>query len=219
MSTYGHSALNICRAYSTDTCDIRNFVCRGEKWYFSGFFFPINVENCALSSMCWIIKELSSSAKYIRQYSAPFRRVIVKCNVVFFGILNNHCRAKCYKAEAECLITWMSQRPHFIKKCVFESLQSFFANSVKSRKWWRWKFCFFSFRNRAQHLGYGENNSSVSNSVLLTALNSILKEMYMWSAGCRMHKNPHFKYTFISFTGTNESDKIGHFRNIKYSAW
>ena len=34
------------------SCDIRNFVRRGEKWWCFHLFFLINVENCALSPMC-----------------------------------------------------------------------------------------------------------------------------------------------------------------------
>ena len=32
MSKYGHNALNIRHATQQISCDIRNFVCRGQKW-------------------------------------------------------------------------------------------------------------------------------------------------------------------------------------------
>ena len=52
VSKYGHSALKFVERAQQISCDIRNFVCRGEKWWFFQHFFSINVENCALSSMC-----------------------------------------------------------------------------------------------------------------------------------------------------------------------
>ena len=55
MSKYGHSALNIRRTYSTLIYPaIYVILCVAEKnsSFSSFFFFSINVENCALSSMC-----------------------------------------------------------------------------------------------------------------------------------------------------------------------
>ena len=43
------------------SCDIGHLCVAEKNGSFPSFFSPINVENCALSSMCWIIKQLSSS--------------------------------------------------------------------------------------------------------------------------------------------------------------
>ena len=95
MSKYGHSALNIRRAYSTDILWYTYFCASRRKVVvFPAFFFPTNVENCALSSICWIINNYPAQScgilpdfsqlglrprrLSIRRYSARFRRIIVK---------------------------------------------------------------------------------------------------------------------------------------------
>ena len=52
MSEYGHSALNIHRAHSTDILRSTQFCVSRRKMVAFPAFFPINVENCALSSIC-----------------------------------------------------------------------------------------------------------------------------------------------------------------------
>ena len=88
MSKYGHSALNISRAYSTDIVDIRNFVYRKEKIVvFSALGFVINVLNnktIILLNLAEYRLILANSVGLrprrlsIRRYSAQFRRIIVK---------------------------------------------------------------------------------------------------------------------------------------------
>ena len=52
MSKYGHSALNIRRAYSMYILPYTSFCVSRRKMVVFPAFFPINVEDCALSSMC-----------------------------------------------------------------------------------------------------------------------------------------------------------------------
>ena len=52
MSKYGHSALNISRAYSTDIVDIRNFVHRKEKIVVFSAFFPNKRKKNGICHQC-----------------------------------------------------------------------------------------------------------------------------------------------------------------------